>query len=98
MKNKFSFNKDILIVLNIYTIIVFSGWLIGVYHNYNKDTNYLQTQIYKDSNVIKFLLDRLSTFEEMVFSLNKELDEKEAYIAKLESETKLLKDLRSSKK
>ena len=98
MKNKFSFNRDILIVLNIYTIIVFSGWLLGVYHNYSKDTSYYQNQMYKDSNVIKFLLERLSNFEEMVLSLNKELDEKEAYIAKLESETKLLKDLRSSKK
>ena len=98
MKKKFNLNRDLLIVLNIYTIIVFSGWLLGVYYNYSKDTSYYQTQIYKDSNVIKFLLERLSNFEEMVISLNKELDTKERYIAELESQNKMLKDLRSSKK
>jgi hypothetical protein len=98
MKKKFNLNRDLLVVLNIYTIIVFSGWLIGVYYNYSKDINYLQEQVYKDSNVIKFLLERLSNFEEMVISLNNELDEKERYIAELESQNKMLKDLRSSKK
>ena len=98
MKKKFSLNRDLLIVLNIYTIIVFSGWLMGIYHNYSKDTGYYQTQIHKDSNVIKFLLERLSNFEEMVLSLNKELDTKERYIAELESQNKMLKDLRISKK
>lgn len=98
MKKKFSLNIDLLIVLNIYTIIVFSGWLIGVYHNYSKDTGYYQIQIHKDSNVIKLLLERLSNFEEMVLSLNNELDIKERYIAEIESQNKMLKDLRSSKK
>ena len=39
MNTKSNLNIDLLIVLNIYTIIVFSGWLIGVYYNYSKDIN-----------------------------------------------------------
>lgn len=98
MDTKFNLNRDLLIVLNIYTIIVFSSWLIGVYYNYSKDINYLQEQVYKDSFIITHLSERVDTFEEMVLSLNNELDIKEGYIAELESQHKILKDLRSSKK
>ena len=98
MDTKYNLNRDLLIILNIYTIIVFSGWLIGVYHNYSKDMNYYQTKTYKASYVINHLLERLDNFEAMVISLNNELDAKERYIAELESQHKMLKDLRSSKK
>ena len=98
MDTKFNLHRDLLIVLNIYTTIVFSGWLIAVYCNYSKDINYLQEQVYKDSFIITHLSERVDTFEEMVLSLNNELDIKEGYIAELESQHKILKDLRSSKK
>ena len=98
MNTKSNLNIDLLIVLNIYTIIVFSGWLIGVYHNYSKDINYLQEQVYKASYVITHLSERADTFESMVQSLNEALDESDLHIQELESQNKLLKDLRSSKK
>lgn len=98
MNTKSNLNIDLLIVLNIYTIIVFSGWLIGVYHNYSKDINYLQEQVYKASYVITHLSERVDTFESMVQSLNEALDESDLHIQELESQNKLLKDLRSSKK
>lgn len=98
MDTKFNLNRDLLVVLNIYTTIVFSGWLIGVYYNYSKDINYLEEQVDKASYVITHLSERVDTFEEMVQSLNNELDIKEGYIAELESQHKMLKDLRSSKK
>ena len=98
MDTKFNLNRDLLVVLNIYTIIVFSGWLIGVYHNYSKDINYLQEKVYKDSLIITQLSERVDTFESMVQSLNEALDESELHIQELESQNKLLKDLRSSKK
>ena len=98
MNTKFNLNRDLLVVLNIYTIIVFSGWLIGVYYNYSKDINYLQGQVYKDSFIIAHLSERVDTFESMVQSLNEALDESDLHIQELESQNKLLKDLRSSKK
>lgn len=98
MNTKSNLNIDLLIVLNIYTIIVFSGWLIGVYYNYSKDINYLQEQVYKASYVITHLSERVDTFESMVQSLNEALDESDLHIQELESQNKLLKDLRSSKK
>lgn len=98
MDTKFNLNRDLLVVLNIYTIIVFSGWLIGVYHNYSKDINDLQEQVYKDSFIITHLSERVDTFESMVQSLNEALDESDLHIQELESQNKLLKDLRSSKK
>ena len=98
MNTKFNLNIDLLVVLNIYTIIVFSGWLIGVYYNYSKDMNYYQTKTYKASYVIKHLSEELDNFEYMVQSLNEALDESDLHIQELESQNKLLKDLRSSKK
>ena len=98
MDTKSKLNIDLLVVLNIYTIIVFSGWLIGVYYNYSKDINYLQEQVYKDSFIITHLSERVDTFESMVQSLNEALDESDLHIQELESQNKLLKDLRSSKK
>ena len=98
MDTKFNLNRDLLVVLNIYTIIVFSGWLMGVYYNYSKDINYLQEQVYKDSFTITYLSERVDTFEYMVQSLNEALDESDLHIQELEFQNKLLKDLRSSKK
>ena len=98
MDTKFNLTRDLLVVLNVYTTIVFSGWLIGVYYNYSKDINCLQEQVYKDSFVITHLSERVDTFEYMVQSLNEALDESELHIQELESQNKMLKDLRSSKK
>lgn len=97
--------KEIYLICIIYTVLVFSVW-VGVLkyqHTLGKmysirDNMYYIDQIKKASYVIEYLNDKIDTFELMVQSLNQELDNKEAYIAELESQNKLLKDLRSSKK
>ncbi len=91
-------NKDLLFIALIYSIIVFSGWILHLNIKYISDLSYLLTKINKASFVITHLSDRLDTFESMVQSLNEALDERDLYIQELESQNKLLKDLRSSKK
>lgn len=89
--------KDLKVIAIAYTFIVLIFWIVTLSYTHNKEVKKLNSEIAELNKTVKELREYVDVLEQSREQLNYELEDRELYIIELERDSKLLKDLRSSR-